>query len=132
MNSMIAGGLGGRCIRLALAMLGGWLLALVPALKLFGIDGLVAASFSAIVCFVAGCIVFRMASLAATPGGQISVVALGMLVRLAFASCGALVMHSVLGIAPRNYLVWLGLFYGIGLVFETVMSLQWRNEAQRG
>lgn len=113
----------GRCGQLALAILAAWLLALVPACRLFGVDGFVASGFSAIVCFVPGCLVFFLISGAPPAAGQIRAVLLGTSLRLLFALGGAFVLHQALEVAPRNYLVWLGLFYFVALAIETYLVL---------
>jgi len=123
MNALHSENLGGRCGRLAVAMLAGWMVALIPAVKLFGVDGFAALSFSAIVCYVPGCLIFWGIAGTTQAGAQIRAVVLGTLLRMAFALGGAWVMHGALAIAPRNYLVWLGLFYLISLAVETCLVM---------
>lgn len=119
--------LAGRCGLLALAVAAGWLLALVPALSLFGVAGLAAATFSAIVCLVPGCLVFWLISAAPPAAAQVRAVVAGTALRLVFALGGAWVMHAALGFSPQNYVVWLGFFYLIALAVETLLLLPARK-----
>ncbi|MGQ0634888.1 MAG: hypothetical protein ACT4QC_09780 [Planctomycetaceae bacterium] len=122
----------GRTWRLALAMAATWLLALVPAVKSFGSDGLAALTFSALVCFVPGCVVFWIVAAAAPRAAQVRAVTIGTLLRMASALTGAYVMHQVLGFEPRNYLVWLGLCYLVALGVETCLLMPRARNPQPG
>lgn len=132
MNRLCGDSLAARCLQLALATFLTWLVALVPAVKLFGADGFAALSFSALVCFVPGCLVFRLVADAPPAAAQIRVVAIGTVLRLLFALGGAFVMHQVLSMSPRNYLPWLGLFYFVALLAETYLIMPERRSAAGG
>lgn len=111
--------LGSRCLWLAAGMSAAGLLALLPAYQLFGVDGLKAVGISLAACFLAGSLVLILSSRATGARLQIQVVLWGTALRVIFAVLAALVLDSGLGISPRNYLWWLGLFYFVGLAIET-------------
>lgn len=121
---------GGRSFRLVMAMAIVWLLAIVPAWKFFGQDGLVAVSISAVVCLVPGCLVFWLTSGEQRGAAQIRAVAAGTLLRMFSAGAGGWVMHQVLGFPPHNYLIWLGLCYATGLAVETGLILSHERQAR--
>lgn len=112
-----------RCGWLAVITLAACLLALIPAWKLYGQDGLMAEVFAAVVCFVPGCIVFRLIEGVSGSQAQIRSVLIGTGLRVVFALAGAAVMDAGLGFAPRNYLLWLGLFYLVTLAVETYLVM---------
>ncbi|MSR58569.1 MAG: hypothetical protein EXS05_13100 [Planctomycetaceae bacterium] len=114
---------GGRCLRLAYAALGVWLLALVPAFYWFGADGIGAATVSAVVCLIPGCLVFWLVAAASPPNAQVRAVVLGTGLRVASGLAGAFVMHNVLALAPKNYVVWLTIFYLVTLLVETCLIM---------
>ena len=112
-----------RCGWLAVITLAAWLVALLPAWKLFDSDGLVAEAFAAVVCFVPGCIVFRLVDGISGPQAQFRSVLVGTGLRVLSALAGAGVMDGALGLAPKNYLLWLGVFYLVTLAVETYLLM---------
>jgi hypothetical protein len=120
---------GEACRLLAAVCAVACVIAVVPAAFVFGPDGIVATIVSAAACLASGCIIFWVVGAVAQPRVQAFAALGGMLVRSVFALVAALGMQFVLGISPDNYLIWLGLFYMLGLAVETVvlLKLQSRN-----
>jgi hypothetical protein len=118
----------GRSARLASVMAGTWLLALFPAVSLYGTEGLVALSISAIVCLVPGCVVFWLVATASPASAPIRAVAWGSALRLLCALGGAYFMQQRLAMSPQNYAPWLGLCYMIALSVESwLVTPPWRQ-----
>lgn len=120
-----------RCVRLVLAVLAIWLLLVVPAGYLFGREGIQAASVSAVVCVIPGCLVFWMVSGTAAAAAQVRAVLVGTGLRILFGLGGAGLMHEGLGLSLRNYLSWLAVFYLSALFVETVLLMPSRSDVSR-
>jgi hypothetical protein len=123
-------GFGARCGWLAVITLLAWLLAALPAWSLFGGDGLAAAAISAVVCFLPGCIVFRLVAGDSGNLAQIRAVGIGTGLRVVCALGGAAIMDRAMGLPPKNYLIWLGLFYLLTLGVETWLIMPPTRGAQ--
>jgi hypothetical protein len=109
----------GKCRCLALVTVVVWLLMLVPAHLVFGMQGIVAASLSVLVCFVPGCLAFFATQSRFSPAAQLGGVVAGTGLRVVFAATGIAIMHWGLAYEARNYLIWLGISYLVSLALET-------------
>lgn len=121
-----------RCKWLALALGGLWFVAIGPAYHFSGLSGVEAATVSAACCFLAGCLTFWLSARVSRPRIQVFAGLLGTGIRALLAATGALLMQFVLRLPPKDYLVWLGLFYLVSLGVETFLLLSARNGALRG
>jgi hypothetical protein len=101
-----------------------WLLVLWPAGFFFGSGGVIAATASAASCFASGCLTFYIANQFTQPRMQAFGALSGTFVRSLFALVTALVMQFLIGLAPENYLIWLALFYMVGLGVETALLMK--------
>jgi hypothetical protein len=101
----------------------GWILSLLPAYLLFGMDGMIATTVSSLSCLAAGAATFYLVGLFVQTRMQAYGVLAGTLVRSVFALVAAIVMQFCFGLAPDNYFVWLGLFYLLALALETVVLM---------
>lgn len=122
----------GRCLRLGGALAGVWLLALAPSFGWFGLDGIIAVTVSALACLVPGCLVFRLVAGVAPPVAQTRAVLLGTGLRIVFGLLGAILMHEILGLGVRNYVIWLTVFYLVALLVETYLIMPVRMRVRTG
>jgi hypothetical protein len=121
--------LGSRCTLLALAITALWLLVVLPAQRYFGMAGVEASGVSAVSCLLGGWVTFWLTTRLTQPRMQAVAVLFGTGIRGVFALAGAIVMDGLLGLAPANYLIWLGLFYLVSLALETVLLMKPTGEA---
>jgi hypothetical protein len=112
-----------RCWRLALAIGGLWLLAVIPARSFFGAGSVEAATVSAVCCLTGGCLAFWFAARLSRPRLQTFAVLIATAFRGFCALIGAIVMQVFMELPPETYLIWLGFFYLVSLALETAMML---------
>jgi hypothetical protein len=110
-----------RCLWLAGAEVAAWLLTLAPGSYFFGIEGVLAATVSALACLLAGIATFWLVARMTEPRVQPFAALFGTVIRGSFAALAALAMQFLLGLAYQNYLIWLAIFYLLSLVVETVL-----------
>ncbi|HLJ12775.1 MAG TPA: hypothetical protein VKU82_16380 [Planctomycetaceae bacterium] len=101
-----------------------WLLLLLPAQRMFGREGVEAATISAATSLLAGFTTFWLAARTSNPRMQAFVMLFGTAIRGAFAVAGAFVMQFVVELRYENFLIWLGLFYLISLAVETSLLVR--------
>jgi hypothetical protein len=122
-----------RCVWLALATAGLWLLLLAPAWFVAGRDGLVGVTVAAALCVVPGWIVFWLAAAYGSAGSQVPLVILGgMVLRMIFVFLGMLIVQSAdqrLGF--REFVIWLLAFYTALLGVETFLVMP-RSDSANG
>lgn len=120
----------GRCLRLAGVTGAVWLLTLLPAFRWFDWEGIEAASISGVACLIPGWIVFRLLDGLPPADAQIRAVLAGTGLRVAFGLAAAVAMDELMGLPPKNYVVWLAVFYLATLAAETFLILPTRPKAE--
>jgi|ERR1700693_2493801 hypothetical protein len=122
-----------RCVWLALATAGLWLLLLGPAWLIAGREALIGVSVAAALCVVPGWIVFWFAAAYGNAGSQVPLVILGgMVLRMIFVFLGMLIVQSAdqrLGF--REFVIWLLAFYTALLGVETFLVMP-RSDSANG